>query len=72
MFIANSLEYSLGGFDKDTGMWRFDRLPDDSCTKQITYINKAKFIDKANGQVYFLDEEGNQSLTYASKRLLKV
>lgn len=71
MFVASSNEYDLNGFDKDLQMWRFDRKPSIDCTKQITYINRAKFIDKASGLVYFLDEEGTKSLTYRSRNRME-
>jgi hypothetical protein len=67
MFIANSLEYNLLGFDDISKMWIFERKPGKDDTKQVTYINKAKFIDKASGVAYFLDKEGRKSLTYASQ-----
>lgn len=72
MFIANSFEYALRGFDNNEKMWIFDRLPDSSGTRQVVSINKAKFIDKDKDEVYFLDEEGNQSLTFTSRRKSRV
>lgn len=71
MFIANSLEYSLRGFDTTSKMWIFERNPNEEDTKQVTYINKAKFVDKSSGLAYFLDEEGRKSLTYASQLKLQ-
>lgn len=71
MFVANSLEYALRGFDETEKMWIFDRLPNDSGTRQVVSINKAKFIDKVTDKVYFLDEEGTKSLTYSSRRLAR-
>lgn len=71
MFIANSLEYDLKGFDVDSRMWVLERRPDSDDTRQITYINKAKFIDKASGLAYFLDKEGRKSLTHASQLKLQ-
>ena len=70
MFIANSLEYDLKGFDVHTNMWIFERKPNPEGVRQITYIDRAKFIDKSNGLAYFLDKEGNKSLTYASRNKL--
>lgn len=67
MFIANSLDYNLLGFDTNAKMWVLERKPNPEGTKQTTYINKAKFIDKASGLAYFLDNEGRKSLTYASR-----
>lgn len=71
MFIANSLEYDLKGFDADSQMWILERKPDSEDTRQVTYINKAKFIDKASGLAYFLDKEGRKSLTHASQLKLQ-
>lgn len=71
MFIANSKEYRLRGFDDDSKMWILDRLPNESNTRQVIYINRAKFIDKTNNLVYFLDEEGTKALTHASRRLIQ-
>lgn len=68
MFIANSQEYTLSGFDEASKMWILERKPNDSNTRQKILINRAKFIDKANNLVYFLDEEGTKSLTYSSIR----
>lgn len=67
MFVASSYDYDLNGFDESLKMWRFDRKPSNDNTKQITFINRAKFIDKASGLVYFLDEEGTKSLTFRSR-----
>lgn len=71
MFIANSLEYEIQGFDVDSKMWVLIGKPNDADTRQVMYINKAKFIDKANGLAYFLDKEGRKSLTYASQLKLQ-
>jgi hypothetical protein len=71
MFIANSLEYDIQGFDVDSKMWVLIGKPTDEDTKQVMYINKAKFVDKANGLAYFLDSEGRKSLTYASQLKLQ-
>lgn len=68
MFIANSLDYDLKGFDNESKMWVFERRPNPEETKQVTYINRAKFVDKASGLAYFLDEYGRKSLTFASRK----